>query len=409
MPRSARPWPPTRARARASAESGKSLARPGLATYAGARESLERLKSIGINCVYTHNYGCEPGSHLSFAQILQAADDVGMLVALSQPHFSHYDWRLADAGRTNGYARHAEHYVRVAANHPSVVFYAMSHNATGYDEDMNPDLIDGRHDPRNSRSRNSAALALHAEEIVRRLDPSRIVYHHSSGNLGAMHTMNFYPNFVPIQELPDWFEHWATDGARLAPDEVLIAGPGAEGVLAAGATTIANWLKSGGNVLAVGLDEQAAHSFLPFLVRTRRGEHISAEFEPAPARSWLAGVGPSDVHSRDPRVLPLITGGGAVTVVGDGLLARADGANVVFCQLVPWEYSASGRPNLKRTFRRAAFLLSRLLANLNVGGTTPVPDRFATPLAASSERRWLEGLYLDQPAEWDDPYRFFRW
>ncbi len=52
------------------------------ASYDGARESLLRLKSFGINFVYTHNYGCEPGSHLSFAEILRAADDVGMLVAL---------------------------------------------------------------------------------------------------------------------------------------------------------------------------------------------------------------------------------------------------------------------------------------------------------------------------------------
>ena len=70
-----------------------------LATYQAARESLERLKSIGINFVYTHNYGCEPGSHLSFAEILRAADDVGMLVALTQPHFSHYDWKAPDADR----------------------------------------------------------------------------------------------------------------------------------------------------------------------------------------------------------------------------------------------------------------------------------------------------------------------
>src|SRR5207249_4441902 len=75
-----------------------------LATYDAARESLERLKSIGINFVYTHNYGCEPGSHLSFEEVLRAADDVGMLVALSQPHFSHYDWKSPDADQTNGYA-----------------------------------------------------------------------------------------------------------------------------------------------------------------------------------------------------------------------------------------------------------------------------------------------------------------
>src|SRR5205814_374670 len=162
------------------------------ATYAAARESLERLKSFGINFVYTHNYGCEPGSHLSFEEILRAADDVGMLVALSQPHFSQYDWQAPDADRSNGYAQHAAFYARVAGNHPSVVAYSMSHNATGYGEDMNPDLIDGVHDPRSPGEVRYAGLALRAEAIVRRLDAGRIVYHHSSGNLGAMHTVNFY-------------------------------------------------------------------------------------------------------------------------------------------------------------------------------------------------------------------------
>ncbi|HMJ64998.1 MAG TPA: hypothetical protein VK615_06580, partial [Candidatus Binatia bacterium] len=164
----------------------------------------------------THNYGCEPGSHLGFEEILRAADDVGMLVALSQPHFSHYDWKSADADQTNGYARHAEFYVRVAQNHPSVVAYAMSHNATGYEEDMNPDMIDGLHDPRDQWSRRNAALALRAETIVKRFDSSRIVYHHASGNLGSMHVINFYPNFVPVQELSDWFGHWATNGVKPA-------------------------------------------------------------------------------------------------------------------------------------------------------------------------------------------------
>jgi hypothetical protein len=185
-----------------------------LASYGGARESLERLQGIGINFVYTHNYGCEPGSHLAFEEILRAADDVGMLVAFSQPHFSHYDWKALDADQYNGYARHAEFYVRAAQNHPAVVAYAMNHNATGYAEDMNPDLIDGLRDPRDPRAQANARLALRAEAIVRQWDPSRVIYHHSSGNLGSMHTINFYPNFVPPQELSDWFGHWATAGVK---------------------------------------------------------------------------------------------------------------------------------------------------------------------------------------------------
>ena len=41
-------------------------------------------------------------------------------------------------------------------------------------------------------------------------------------------------------------------------------------------------------------------------------------------------------------------------------------------------------------------------------GETPVLGRFGSP-AKAGERRWLDGLYLDVPEEWDDPYRFFRW
>jgi hypothetical protein len=184
------------------------------AGYEAAHESMERLKSFGINMVYTHNYGCEPGSHLGFGEILRAADDVGILVSFSQPHFSHYDWKAPDADQKNGYERHAEFYTRAAGNHPSVVFYSMSHNATGYSDDMNPDMIDGIHDPREDWAKNNTKLALRAEAIVRRLDPGRIVYHHASGNLGSMHAINFYPNFAPVQELSDWFEHWATEGVK---------------------------------------------------------------------------------------------------------------------------------------------------------------------------------------------------
>jgi hypothetical protein len=187
------------------------------ATYEGAKETMLRLKSFGTNFVYGHNYGCEPGVHLSFAEILRAADDVGMLVALPQPHFSQYDWEGADADRTNGYARHAEYYVRVAQNHPAVVAYATSHNATGYEEMHNPDMIDGIQDPRKGMeawARRDPDRALRAQAIVQRFDPERIVYHHSSGDLGSMYTANFYANFTPTQELDDWFEHWATQGVK---------------------------------------------------------------------------------------------------------------------------------------------------------------------------------------------------
>jgi hypothetical protein len=185
-----------------------------LANYGAVHESLKRLQSFGVNFVYTGNYGCPPGSHLSFEEVLRASDDAGTLVALSQPHYGHYDWQAADADQKNGYAQHAEFYAHVAGNHPSVVFYAMNHNANGYDEQMNPDMIDGIEDPHNYRAGGGPARARLVEAIVKRLDPTRIVYHHASGNMGSVFTDNFYPNWVPIQEMSEWFEHWATVGVK---------------------------------------------------------------------------------------------------------------------------------------------------------------------------------------------------
>ncbi len=113
------------------------------------------------------------------------------------------------------------------------------------------------------------------------------------------------------------------------------------------------------------------------------------------------------MNNRDPRVIPLVNAG-AISI-DDGVLARSESANVVFCQLVPWQFEDTAKPNIKRTFRRASFLVSRLLANMGAEAATPILDRIASPVVRSTEKRWLSGLYLDQPDEMDDPYRFFRW
>ena len=125
--------------------------------------------------------------------------------------------------------------------------------------------------------------------------------------------------------------------------------------------------------------------------------------------SLFKGVGPADIHNRDPRELSLVTSG--AMPIGNGVLARAANANVVFCQLVPWQFEPfepHKQSNLKRTYRRASFVVTRLLGNLGVTSASPILAWFHTPVNAG-EKRWLNGLYLDQPEEWDDPYRFFRW
>jgi len=48
---------------------------------------------------------------------------------------------------------------------------------------------------------------------------------------------------------------------------------------------------------------------------------------------------------------------------------------------------------------------------MGVAGSTPILGHFHNPadISKADEKRWLDGLYLDVPEEWDDPYRFFRW
>jgi len=199
----------------------------------------------------------------------------------------------------------------------------------------------------------------------------------------------------------------ALEGNQLPPGQVLVVGPGSGPILAPAAATVGDWLRAGGRLIAVGLNEQEANAFLPWKLATAVREHIATYFEPFGRESPFAGVSPAEVHNRDPRNISLISNG--ATIVGNGVLAMAQDGRAIFCQLVPWQFDYSGeKMNVKRTFRRVARLTNRLLANMGAAGNTRLLAYFAKPVG-TGETRWLDGLYLDAPEEWDDPYRFFRW
>jgi hypothetical protein len=199
------------------------------------------------------------------------------------------------------------------------------------------------------------------------------------------------------------------ENTKLLPEQVLIAGPRASLQLSSNSKNIGNWIASGGRLLAIGLEQEDIEALLPFKIIMKKEEHIAAFFETMSTSSAFAGIGPSDVHNRAPKELPLVSAG--ATIIGNGVLAKAEKTNAVFCQLVPWQCNYSKEQhNVKQTYRRWSFLLSRLMGNMGIESTTALLDRFNQPVYKDKEeKRWLEGLYLDQPEEWDDPYRFFRW
>ncbi|HLF33707.1 MAG TPA: hypothetical protein VI583_05700, partial [Cyclobacteriaceae bacterium] len=197
------------------------------------------------------------------------------------------------------------------------------------------------------------------------------------------------------------------EGGNLRPTDILIVGPEGGSKLTVNQKAISKWLKKGGRMLTIGINMEDIGELLPGL-EMKKEEHISAYFESQGAGSLLAGIGPADIHNRAPLEVSKITSG--AEVFGDGVLAVTKDNSTVLCQLVPWQLDYSKEQhNVKQTFRRSSFLVSRLIGNLDVPGTTKVLDRFNSPADPVNDKRWLEGLYLDEPEEWDDPYRFFRW
>jgi len=238
----------------------------------------------------------------------------------------------------------------------------------------------------------------------------------------AANIMDYAQSYNPMPQRravyagePAGLEHLKAAGAAIARydeqallgNRVLVMGPGAASQLDAHAARVRKWINSGGHVLALGLPQDEVEALLPFPVRIEVKEHISCYFEPSGPGTLLSGIGCGELMIRDPREVPLVVGG--ATVIGDGVLARAQKGNVVLCQLAPWQFDYKELYNTKAAFRRLSFAVSRMLGNMGVKLDTPLLTHFAKP-PTDQDKRWLDGLYLEEPIpDDDDPYRFFRW
>ena len=191
------------------------------ASLEASRNTCRRLKDYGFNSLITSAYNFEPGVVGYMDGLFQASDEEGILASFSLPHIKDFG-ELDQPASAKRYHDFCQWLIRRAENHPSVVLYAMNHNATGYKGDENPLWMDGVYAPdpewaATSPKKNAVKNrknALIAGAIASELDPTRPVYHHESGNLGQMYTVNIYLNWAPLQERSDWLEHWSTAGVK---------------------------------------------------------------------------------------------------------------------------------------------------------------------------------------------------
>ena len=174
------------------------------ASYAGAKDALSRIKDAGFNMVYAHNYDAGPGNNLGYEETLRAADDVGILFAFTMG--------IADPA-------HTQYFAQQVSAHPSVVFYAISHNNYGTSEENDPEQLHcypdfmTDHKDREKRVDGKQKEARAREALITKFDRTRVIYHHG-GVISDMATPNMYLNFVPVQEMSEWFCTWAAKSKK---------------------------------------------------------------------------------------------------------------------------------------------------------------------------------------------------
>lgn len=188
-----------------------------LACLPACERTCQEMQKLGFNALITSNYSFEPGEVGYLDALFTATDRLGLVAAFSLPHGKDFNWKMDDPRQQERYRQLCAFLVRRAQNHPSIMLYSMNHNATGYYGDQNPLKMDGRYAPAfppdswSGRNRHQARIAA---GIAKALDPTRPVYHHQSGNLEDVYTVNCYLNWAPLQERSDWLEHWSTQGVK---------------------------------------------------------------------------------------------------------------------------------------------------------------------------------------------------
>ena len=175
--------------------------------------TIDAARGIGANFLIGWNYSFAPGVFCHPAGFHKGTSKRGMLTSLTLPHVKQFKPNIDSPEQAEAFRRQTEHLIRRYQNIPGVVMYVMNHNAMGYPGDQNPQRIGTEYLPENHRNvMNDRAQALKAESIAKSIDASRPVYHHESGNLGKICTLNCYLNWSPRQERSDWLADWEKNG-----------------------------------------------------------------------------------------------------------------------------------------------------------------------------------------------------
>lgn len=198
------------------------------ASLAVCKTTFARARALGFNYMIHAHYDYEPQSFAYVEDLVRAGDETGFPMSYTLRHVKQIWQDFENDAKRAEWDRVVNYEMRRVRNHPSILMWAMNHNFTGWADDQNPSRLDGIYAPESVPDREQLAkqdstlarvlarrrAARLGEQRVMALDGTRPAYHHESGNLGQMITLNCYLNWTPLQERMEWLSHWATAGVK---------------------------------------------------------------------------------------------------------------------------------------------------------------------------------------------------
>lgn len=187
----------------------------GVPTRLTAEADLLRWKDHGSNFAEIWPEPKNRGGRVQDAVVAEAADQVGMLLAVPTFRINEYasgpgyrDIWATPEGRDAWIPLFKADWRRLR-NHPSIMMIGLSANFGGHHHDQNPRWIGRRSLPAGE---NPRPVQAEVDTIAHAFDPTRLRWHHQGGNYGDVFTVNHYLNFIPLQEREEWFTEWASTG-----------------------------------------------------------------------------------------------------------------------------------------------------------------------------------------------------
>jgi beta-galactosidase len=168
----------------------------------------------------------------------------------------------------------------------------------------------------------------------------------------------------------------ADPGSRaLGEGDLLVLGPDAPQTLCAG---LKDALQRGLNVLLLANTADDLKS-TPVPCKWQTRTVVTSAIAPDARTGAFEGLSNAETHFDDLVTLPLLSE--PAPADKEGLLAgeRVGRGNLVFCQVAPWMFDPQKAPHDRTTYRRSAFLLARILANLGAPSRCPLLADWKAP------------------------------